>query len=71
MRFINTETTRRHVGFAPLIDALRQMFIEGGEVPALHAHTVGDGTRPGRSDAAQITLFKAVGSALEDLAAAE
>lgn len=29
------------------------------------------GTRPGRGDAAQITLFKAVGSALEDLAAAE
>ena len=29
------------------------------------------GTCPGRSDAAQITLFKAVGSALEDLAAAE
>ena len=29
------------------------------------------GTRPGRGSAAQITLFKAVGSALEDLAAAE
>jgi len=29
------------------------------------------GTRPGRGDAAQITLFKAVGTALEDLAAAE
>ena len=29
------------------------------------------GTRPGRADPAQRTLFKAVGSALEDLAAAE
>jgi ornithine cyclodeaminase/alanine dehydrogenase-like protein (mu-crystallin family) len=29
------------------------------------------GERPGRGDAAEITLFKAVGSALEDLAAAE
>jgi ornithine cyclodeaminase len=29
------------------------------------------GTRAGRGDAAQITLFKAVGTALEDLAAAE
>ena len=29
------------------------------------------GTRPGRLDAAECTLFKAVGSALEDLAAAE
>jgi ornithine cyclodeaminase len=29
------------------------------------------GTRPGRGDAAECTLFKAVGSALEDLAAAE
>jgi ornithine cyclodeaminase len=29
------------------------------------------GTRPGRTDATQRTLFKAVGSALEDLAAAE
>lgn len=44
MRFIDTETTRRHLGFAPLIEALRQMFIAGCEVPLRHTHTVGDGS---------------------------
>ena len=44
MRFIDADTTRRHLGFVPLIDALRQMFIEGCEVPLRHTHTVGEGT---------------------------
>lgn len=44
MRFTDAETTRRHLGFGALIEALRQMFIAGCEVPLRHAHTVGDGT---------------------------
>ncbi|MDP3824484.1 MAG: ornithine cyclodeaminase family protein [Burkholderiales bacterium] len=44
MRFIDAETTRRHLGFGPLIEALRQMFSAGCEVPLRHTHTVGDGT---------------------------
>lgn len=44
MHFIDAETTRRHLGFAPLIEALRQMFVEGCEVPLRHTHTVGEGT---------------------------
>jgi ornithine cyclodeaminase len=44
MRVIDADTTRRHLGAAALINALRQMFIEGCEVPLRHAHTVGEGT---------------------------
>ena len=44
MRFIDAETTRRHLGAAKLIDALRQMFVEGCEVPLRHTHSVGEGT---------------------------
>ncbi|MEO8804934.1 MAG: ornithine cyclodeaminase family protein [Burkholderiaceae bacterium] len=44
MRFIDAETTRSCLGAAKLIDALRQMFITGCEVPLRHTHTVGDGT---------------------------
>ena len=44
MRFIDAETTRRHLGFPPLIGALRQMFVEGCEVPLRHTHSVGEGT---------------------------
>ncbi len=44
MLFIDAETTRRHLGAAPLIEALRQMFITGCEVPLRHTHTVGEGT---------------------------
>ena len=44
MRFIDADTTRRHLGAAKLIGALRQMFIEGCEVPLRHTHTVGVGT---------------------------
>ena len=44
MRLVDAETTRRHLGFAPLIEALRQMFTEGCEVPLRHTHSVGEGT---------------------------
>ena len=44
MRFIDAETTRRHLGAAKLIEALRQMFSAGCEVPLRHTHTVGQGT---------------------------
>ena len=44
MRAIDADTTRRHLGFAPLIDALRLMFSAGCEVPLRHTHTVGAGT---------------------------
>ena len=44
MRFIDPDTTRRHLGAAKLIEALRQMFIQGCEVPLRHTHTVGEGT---------------------------
>ncbi len=44
MRFIDAETTRHYLGAAKLIEALRQMFIEGCEVPLRHTHSVGEGT---------------------------
>ena len=40
MRIIDTATTRRHLGFAPLIEALRQMFASGCEVPRRHTHAI-------------------------------
>ena len=45
MQFIDAATTRRHLGMAPLIEALRAMFISGCEVPARHTHRIesGDG----------------------------
>lgn len=39
---INAATTRRHLAFAPLIAALRQMFIDGCEVPPRHIHHIID-----------------------------
>jgi len=42
MRQIDTETTRRHLGFPALIDALRAMFVSGCEAPARHVHHIGD-----------------------------
>ena len=44
MRVIDAATTRRHLGAAELIEALRQMFITGCEVPLRHTHTVGEGS---------------------------
>ena len=42
MQIIDTATTRRHLGFAPLIAALRRMFESGCEVPLRHTHRIGD-----------------------------
>ena len=42
MQIIDTATTRRHLGFAPLIDALRRMFESGCEVPLRHTHRIGE-----------------------------
>ena len=44
MLLVDAETTRRHLGAAKLIEALRQMFKEGCEVPQRHTHSVGEGT---------------------------
>ena len=40
MQFIDAATTRRHLGMAPLIEALRAMFITGCQVPARHTHRI-------------------------------
>ena len=42
MQIIDTATTRRHLGFAPLIAALRRMFESGCEVPVRHTHRIGE-----------------------------
>ncbi len=43
MLFIDATTTRRHLGMAALIEALRAMFITGCEVPARHTHRINGG----------------------------
>jgi ornithine cyclodeaminase len=40
MQLVDTATTRRHLGMAPLIEALRAMFISGCEVPTRHTHRI-------------------------------
>jgi len=47
MQIVDAATTRRHLGFAALIPALRAMFVAGCEVPQRHVHTIAD-----RDDAA-------------------
>ena len=47
MQIVDAATTRRHLGFAALIPALRTMFVAGCEVPQRHVHTIAD-----RDDAA-------------------
>ena len=42
MQIIDTATTRRQLGFAPLIAALRRMFESGCEVPLRHTHRIGE-----------------------------
>ena len=42
MRIVDADTTRRHLGFPALIDALRAMFVSGCEVPLRHTHRIGD-----------------------------
>ncbi|HWH81925.1 MAG TPA: ornithine cyclodeaminase family protein [Burkholderiaceae bacterium] len=42
MRIVDAATTRRHLGFAALIEALRAMFVDAGcEVPARGVHRIG------------------------------
>ena len=55
MQFIDAATTRRHLGMAPLIEALRAMFISGCEVPARHTHRIESGD--GLSDASGTLLL--------------
>jgi ornithine cyclodeaminase/alanine dehydrogenase-like protein (mu-crystallin family) len=40
MKFIDTESTRRALPFDRLIPALREMFVEGCEVPLRHTHSL-------------------------------
>lgn len=47
VQFIDAATTRRRLAFAPLIDALRLMFVAGCEVPLRHTHRIGDAQQPG------------------------
>ena len=50
MQFIDAATTRAHLPFAPLIDALRTMFVAGCELPVRHTHRIdGTGTDAGDS----------------------
>ena len=47
MQIIDTATTRHHLAFGPLIEALRTMFVAGCEVPARGVHRIeGDGRDP-------------------------
>lgn len=41
MRFIDASETRRHLAFPALIEALRERFVAGCEVPLRHVHRVG------------------------------
>lgn len=47
VELIDAATTRERLGFVPLIDALRRMFIAGCEVPQRHTHRIADAQRPG------------------------
>ncbi|MFZ3120664.1 MAG: ornithine cyclodeaminase family protein, partial [Variovorax sp.] len=42
MRFVDSDSTRRALGFDRLIPALRTMFATGCEVPLRHTHTLAD-----------------------------
>ena len=71
MLILDADATRAHLGFAPLIEALRQGFIGACEVPPRHSHSIaspaGDGTlllmpawRPGkRLGIKTVTIFPA------------
>jgi ornithine cyclodeaminase/alanine dehydrogenase-like protein (mu-crystallin family) len=66
--FVDTEEALAKSG--DLLGAMRETAFGPDRVQATLAE-LSRGTRAGRSDAAERTLFKSVGSALEDLAAAE
>lgn len=74
MHIVPQTATEQHLPFPDLLCALGRMFIEGCECPC--ATTTPSPVRlcrcqhAGRRRAEEITLFKSVGSALEDLAAA-
>ncbi|MDE2093454.1 MAG: ornithine cyclodeaminase family protein [Burkholderiales bacterium] len=40
MQIVDAAATRRHLGMAPLIEALRAMFVAGCEVPLRHVHRI-------------------------------
>lgn len=40
MRIVDTHTTRQELAFAPLIEALRALFVQGCEVPLRHSHRI-------------------------------
>ncbi|MEO7855173.1 MAG: ornithine cyclodeaminase family protein [Rubrivivax sp.] len=42
MKILDAEATRRALPFPALIDALREMFVSGCEVPLRHNHTIAD-----------------------------
>jgi ornithine cyclodeaminase/alanine dehydrogenase-like protein (mu-crystallin family) len=44
VRLFDADATRERLPLPALIEALREMFISGCEVPARHVHPVGDGT---------------------------
>ena len=48
MRIVDADATRRHLGYAELIEALRAMFVAGCEVPQRHVHVIAeaDATAP-------------------------
>ena len=45
MKIVDADTTRTALPFDRLIDALRQMFISGCEVPLRHTHQLDDQRR--------------------------
>lgn len=47
MQIFDAATTRRHLGFASLIEALRRAFAAGCEVPARSMHAIGGGADAG------------------------
>lgn len=49
MQLIDAHTTRQRLAFAPLIDALRRMFVAGCEVPLRHTHRIADAQHPGQT----------------------
>ncbi len=61
VRLTDTAATRRHLGFAPLIDALRAMFVAGCEVPARGVHRIdgAGGSPPGTAPGGTLLLLPA------------
>ena len=47
MQHFDAHTTRDRLAFPALIDALRNMFVAGCEVPQRHSHRIADAHHPG------------------------